>query len=89
MFLNHHAAFTTFAPATAPALPAHTATLCAGARVETPTGWPPVDQLSAGAAIATLAGGAYEQHTNRHAVGERGRRRRDQDFGSHAFRRRG
>ena len=60
MFLNHDAAFTTFAPAMTPAAPQYTATFSAQTRVETRSGWASVDTLCAGDAVATLDGGFAE-----------------------------
>ena len=58
MFLNHDAAFTTFAPATRPARRRDArATLSAQTRIETPRGWISVDAAMAGDRVATLDGG--------------------------------
>ncbi|MEQ3710616.1 MAG: hypothetical protein ABNH38_03930 [Tateyamaria sp.] len=57
MFLNHDAAFTTFAPTVHPNFPQYTATLSAQTRLETTRGWASVDDLIAGDRVATMDGG--------------------------------
>ena len=57
MFLNHDAAFTTFAPAINDTLPQHTATLSAQTKLETKRGWASGDDLIVGDRVSTMDGG--------------------------------